>query len=83
MLKDEIISTIKNNINHPESEIKIYTNDNKHFNAIIISDIFLDHPTLIQRQQLINKIISKYITTGKIHAFSFKTYTKNEWNDNN
>ena len=79
MLKNEIIKIIKENIK--ESKIEISTNDNKHFNAVIISDIFLNK-TLIERQQLINTIISSHIISGKIHAFSFKTYTKDEWDNN-
>ena len=62
----------------PDSDIKIFTNDNKYFNAIIISDYFINKE-LIERQQIINNVIGKYIINKNVHAISFKTYTYSEW----
>ena len=79
MIKQTISNEIKKNIK--EAEVKIITSDNKHFNAIIIADIF-NNKSLLERQQMIYDIIGKYILNGDIHALSFKTYTKAEWENN-
>jgi len=76
MLKEIIKTEIKNKIEH--SEIKIFSNDDKYFNAIIIANIF-ENKSLIDRQKIIYEIIGKYIINKEIHAISFKTYTKDEW----
>lgn len=66
----------------PDAEIKIFTNDNKYFNAIIISNVFIGKE-LIERQQIIYDILGCYLINKSIHALSFKTYSKDEWlNDN-
>lgn len=75
-MKQTLINEITKNIQN--SEVKIFTNDNKYFNAIIISDIF-KNKELIERQQLVYNVISEYILNKSIHAISFKTYTKEEW----
>lgn len=75
-MKQILITEITKKI--PDVEIKIFTNDNKYFNAIIISNDFLNKD-LVERQQLIYNIIGDYITNKTIHAISFKTYTKEEW----
>lgn len=75
-MKQILINDIMHNL--PDSEIKIFTNDNKYFNAIIISDNFINKE-LIERQQIINNIIGKYIINKTVHAISFKTYTHSEW----
>lgn len=76
-MKQTLINEIAQNIQN--SEVKIFTNDNKYFNAIIISDSF-SNKELIERQQMVYKIIGEYILNKSIHAISFKAYTKEEWN---
>ncbi len=76
MLKNKIKLEINEKLKN--ADIKIFTNDNKYFNTIIISDDFNDK-TLIERQKMIYDIIGKYILNKEIHAISFKTYTKQEW----
>lgn len=73
---DKIKRQILNNIK--DTQVLISSNDNKHFNAIIITDNFIDK-SLLERQQLIYKTVNNYIVNGNIHALSFKTYTKSEW----
>jgi acid stress-induced BolA-like protein IbaG/YrbA len=75
-MKQTLITEITKNI--PDAEINIFTNDNKYFNAVIISNNFLNKD-LVERQQIIYNIIGNYITNKTIHAISFKTYTKDEW----
>jgi len=80
MIKEKIKNDIKQNI--ADADIQLSTNDNKYFNAIIITNTFEDK-SLIDRQKIIHDIIGKYIINKEIHAISFKTYTKNEWIDKN
>ncbi|HIH2763823.1 MAG TPA: BolA/IbaG family iron-sulfur metabolism protein [Candidatus Azoamicus sp.] len=75
-MKQTLITEINQKLQ--DAEIKIFTNDNKYFNAIIISNDFLNKE-LIERQRIIYNIIGDYITNKTIHAISFKTYTKDEW----
>ena len=51
-----------------------------HLTAIIVSDDFSDMP-LIERHQLVYKALNTMIK-NEIHAFSMKTYTKEEWKSN-
>ncbi|HFL8824241.1 MAG TPA: BolA/IbaG family iron-sulfur metabolism protein [Candidatus Azoamicus sp. OHIO1] len=76
MIKTKIEKIIKSKIEN--SNIKIFTEDNKHFNTCVISDVFKDK-TLIERQKIIYELMESHIIAEKIHAFSFKTYTKDEW----
>jgi len=76
MLKEKI----KNNIiiKLADADVKVFTNDNKHFSAVIVSDIFIGK-SLLDRQQIIYDLVGEYIMSRELHAFSFKTYTKDEW----
>ncbi len=75
MLKDDVLFDLKKIF--IDSDIKIFTTDDKHFNIIIISDIFINKSTL-DRQKMVYDVIGKYVLNKQIHAVSFKTYTKTE-----
>jgi acid stress-induced BolA-like protein IbaG/YrbA len=79
-MKDKIISSIKDKF--PDAEVNIFTQDDEHFKAVIISDIFINKD-IVERQKMIYDIIGSFILEKKIHAISFKTYTNNEWKENN
>ena len=55
-------------------------NKGSHFNAIIISDDF-DGLNLVQRHQRVYKILGNDMGS-LIHAFSMKTFTPEEFNQN-
>lgn len=76
MLKEKIKQEIQDKF--IDSDIKIFTSDDKHFNTIIVSDVFKSK-TLIDRQKMVYEVISHYIVSKEIHAISLKTYTKDEW----
>lgn len=80
MLKEKIKNDVQASI--PGIDVKIFTNDNKYFNAIFITDFFKDK-SLLDRQKLIHDIIGTYIINREIHAISFKTYTNDEWAEEN
>ena len=56
----------------------IVSEDNVHFEAIIISDQF-NGLTKIKQQQLVNALVYDYITSGELHALTMKTYTPEKW----
>lgn len=78
MLKEKIENLIK--IKFINSDIKIFTNDDKHFNIQVVSDLF-EFKDLIDRQKMLYDVIKDYILTKEIHAVSFKTYTYEEFNN--
>jgi acid stress-induced BolA-like protein IbaG/YrbA len=75
MLKEKIKQQIKNFF--IDADIKIFTTDDKHFNIIIVSNLF-ENKSLIDRQKMVYELITEYIYNGELHAVSFKTYTKDE-----
>jgi len=64
--------------NIPGAQVIVSSNDQIHFDAIIITDAFKDQK-LIERQKLVYAIVGSHITSGAIHALSLKTYTQQEW----
>lgn len=64
--------------NIPGAQVIVSSNDQVHFDAIIITDAFKDQK-LIERQKLVYAIVGSHITSGAIHALSLKTYTQQEW----
>lgn len=64
----------------PDADVLIETTDNQHFNAVVVSDIFVDKRPL-ERQKIVYAIIGRYITEGVVHAFSLKTFTQQEWQE--
>ncbi len=62
----------------PDANITINSDDNIHFNAVIISDSFFN-ATPMQRQRMVYSAINEDIKNGTIHAISLKTFTQAEW----
>ena len=54
---------------------------NTHFRLVIVSDKF-NNQSLVQRQRAVNQICQKYFDQG-LHALALKTYTQQEWRENN
>ena len=76
MKPNDIKEIIKKSIN--VKHIFINSDDNIHFQSIIVSDDFINL-SLINRQKKINKILNDFFLSGQIHAFTLKTYTIEEW----
>ena len=76
MIKNDIEIMLRENI--PGAQVIVSSNDQIHFDAIIITDAFKDQK-LIERQKLVYAIVGSHITSGAIHALSLKTYTQQEW----
>ena len=60
------------------AEVIVNSDDNVHFEAIIISDLFIAK-TLIQRHQMIYQSLGSKMDS-EIHALSIKALTKEESN---
>ena len=59
------------------ANIDVRSDDNTHFEAIIITDSF-EKKSLIQRHQMVYGCLGKLM--GKeIHALSLKTFSNKEW----
>ncbi|MCD6039156.1 MAG: ibaG [Gammaproteobacteria bacterium] len=52
--------------------------DGKHYTAMVISPVFLGK-NRIQKQQLVYATLNSYISDGRLHAISIKTFTPEEW----
>jgi len=52
--------------------------DGYKYQLTIVTDIFLEK-TKVARQQWVYAQLNDLITTGKLHALSMKTWTKEEW----
>lgn len=65
-------------LNFAKAEVYIKTNDEIHFEIIIIDDSFINI-NIIDRHKSVYNIINAYILNKIIHAVSIKTYTCDEW----
>jgi acid stress-induced BolA-like protein IbaG/YrbA len=52
--------------------------DGYQYQVVIVSDVFLNKPK-VARQQWVYAQLKELITTGKLHAISMQTWTKEEW----
>ena len=52
--------------------------DGYHYQLTIVTDIFVDKPK-VARQQWVYAQLNDFITTGKLHALNMKTWTQEEW----
>lgn len=64
----------------PNSQVIVHGEDGTHFDAVVVSDLFLDKKSL-ERQKIVYAIVGQYISSGAIHALSLKTFTQQEWQD--
>ena len=54
------------------------TGDGKHYQLIVVSDRFAGQAAVV-RQQWVYAQLKDYITTGRLHALTMKTWTTAEW----
>ncbi|GGF88033.1 MULTISPECIES: BolA family protein [Cysteiniphilum] len=57
----------------------IESDDNVHFNATIISDVFSGVLSKVKQQQMVYAAINEYIASGELHAIAMRTYTPEKW----
>lgn len=61
------------------TKVIVNSEDNVHFSAIVISKIFIGVHNKVKRQQRIYTVLKDYISSGKLHAITMKTYSPQEW----
>lgn len=61
-----------------ESTVLVEGEDGRHFAATVISPEF-SGKNRIQKQQLVYATLGSHIADGTIHAISIKTFTPDEW----
>ena len=54
--------------------------DGYQYQITIVSEVFLNKPK-VARQQWVYAQLKDFITTGKLHALTMKTWTKEEWGE--
>lgn len=52
--------------------------DGYQYQVTLVSDVFLNK-SKVARQQWVYAQLKEFITTGKLHAISMTTWTKEEW----
>lgn len=54
------------------------TGDGSHFDAVVVSDHFAGK-SLMQKQRLVMATVKSQIESGELHALSIKTFTPEQW----
>lgn len=70
----EVKTLIENGLNEAEVSVE---GDGYKYQAVVVSSDFAGMSTL-QRHKLVNSLLNKAITEGRLHALSLKTYTPEE-----
>ena len=78
MNPEEIKKMIAENLSDSNADIEVHSDDNVHFEAMVISEQF-SGKTRVQQQQAVYAALREAMTSGRLHALSLKTYTPNEW----
>ena len=61
----------------PDSQVSVVSDDNVHFEAVIVSPVFTGL-NRVKRQQTVYAAINDYIASGEVHALAMKTLTPEE-----
>jgi acid stress-induced BolA-like protein IbaG/YrbA len=71
----EIVSLIEAGL--PQAEVSVLSDDNTHFEALIVSETF-EGKRPLARHQLVYQCLGK-LMGNEIHAMSIRAYTPDEW----
>lgn len=61
----------------PDAEVRV-SGDGRHFEAVIISDQFVNKNTL-QQHRMVYAALGDRFDTDAVHALSIKTYSRKDW----
>lgn len=75
MQPEQVKKMIETGLAGAQAEVK--SDDNTHFEAIVISEHFTGKTT-VKQHQMVYATLSDSIQTNAIHALSLKTYTPQE-----
>ncbi|MDF2529585.1 MAG: BolA family transcriptional regulator [Gammaproteobacteria bacterium] len=62
----------------PDVQVFISTEDNVHFSAIVVGELFRGQGK-VKQQQMVYAALGDKITTGEIHALALRTLTPDIW----
>lgn len=62
----------------PDAQVKLYTEDREHYEAVVVSSEFEGKRT-VQQHQLVLGSVQEAIGTNALHAVALKTYTPAKW----
>ena len=74
---EEIKTLIENGIDG--AEVRIFTDDNTHFAALVVASAFAGKRSIARHQQVYQCLGS--LMGNEIHAMSIRAYTPEEWVD--
>jgi acid stress-induced BolA-like protein IbaG/YrbA len=80
MLSNEEIEQRIKDIDHV-SYVKV-EGDGYKYHLTVVSDIFLEK-SRVARQQWVYAQINDFISSGRLHALTMKTWTEEEWGKHN
>ncbi len=72
MQAQELEKLIKTAI--PDAQVEVRSDDNTHFEAIVISEAFTGK-TMVKQHQMVYAALGNRIASNEIHALSLKTYS--------
>ncbi len=61
----------------PDAEIRVLSDDNTHFETLVVSDAFAGK-RLLARHQLVYQCLGS-LMGNEIHAMSIRAHTRQEW----
>ena len=76
-LKQQIEESIRAALPDAQVMVRDPMNDGAHFEATVISEVFVDMPLAQQHRRVKQSL--KDLFAGDIHALSLKTYTPEKW----
>jgi acid stress-induced BolA-like protein IbaG/YrbA len=79
LTNNEVKTIVEQSI--PKAKV-IVDGDGYHYQVSVISEEF-EGQSKIKRQQLVYAALGKQIASGELHALTMKTWTPQEWGQNN
>jgi len=73
----ELVELIQGAIPEAEVFLRDLTGDGNHFDAVVVSDLFIGK-SRIEQQKMVMKPM-EHLFNGPLHALALKTYTKDAW----
>ena len=61
----------------PDADVRVMSDDNTHFAALVVTDAF-DGKRPLARHQMVYKCLGE-LMGGEIHAMSIRAHTRDEW----
>lgn len=76
MTPQEVQQLIENGL--PDAQATVYSEDNSHFDAVVVCAAFADK-SMVKQHQMVYAILGEFIQNNAIHALNIKTYTPEQY----